>query len=41
MRLRRIRTKSDAVRVAVLEAVEREKRSRHAPAPTASLHLEL
>lgn len=31
MRLRRIRTKSDAVRVAVLEAVERERRSRRAP----------
>jgi Arc/MetJ-type ribon-helix-helix transcriptional regulator len=31
MRLRRIRTKSDAVRVAVLEAVERERRSRNAP----------
>ena len=31
MRLRRIRTKSDAVRMAVLEAVERERRRREAP----------
>ena len=31
MRLRRIRTKSDAVRLAVIEAVEREKRVRRAP----------
>ncbi|HEX5758413.1 MAG TPA: ribbon-helix-helix domain-containing protein [Thermoanaerobaculia bacterium] len=31
MRLRRIRTKSDAVRVAVMEAVERERRGRPTP----------
>jgi hypothetical protein len=31
MRLRRIRTKSDAVRLAVIETVEREKRARRVP----------
>jgi Arc/MetJ family transcription regulator len=31
MRLRRIKTKSDAVRLAVLEGLERERRSREAP----------
>ncbi len=31
MRLRRIRTKSDAVRLAVIETVEREKRVRRVP----------
>lgn len=31
MRIRRVRTKSDAVRLAVREAVEREHRQRSAP----------
>jgi Arc/MetJ-type ribon-helix-helix transcriptional regulator len=31
MRLRRIRTKSDAVRLAVIETVAREKRARRVP----------
>lgn len=31
MRLRRIKTKSDAIRLAVLEGLERERRGREAP----------
>jgi hypothetical protein len=31
MRLRRVKTKSDAVRLAVLEAVDRERRQQPAP----------